>query len=53
MRIIDMHCDTLMKGYRTPEKKLYDDKDYSISIKLLKENHGLAQTLMESMITAK
>ena len=43
MRIIDMHCDTLMKGYRTPEKKLYDDKDYSISIKLLKENHGLAQ----------
>ncbi len=42
MRIIDMHCDTLMEEFHHPEKSFYDG-DTSINLKLLKENDALAQ----------
>ena len=42
MRIVDMHCDTLIEGWRKPEKSFYDG-DFSINLKLLKENHSLCQ----------
>ena len=42
MRIIDMHCDTLLEGWRNPERSLYDG-DTSINLKLLKENDSLVQ----------
>ena len=43
MRIVDMHCDTLMKGWNVPGKALYDAPDFSINLKLLKENQSLVQ----------
>lgn len=42
MKIVDMHCDTLIEGWRTPEKSFYDG-DRSINLKLLKENNSLVQ----------
>ena len=42
MRIVDMHCDTLIEGWRRPDKSFYDG-DFSINLKLLKENHSLCQ----------
>ena len=42
MRIIDMHCDTLIEGWRKPERSFYDG-DTSITLKLLKENGSLLQ----------
>lgn len=42
MRIIDMHCDTLIEGWRKPERSFYDG-DTSINLKLLKENGSLLQ----------
>ena len=36
MRIIDMHCDTLIEGWRKPERSFYDGET-SINLKLLKE----------------
>lgn len=42
MKIVDMHCDTLIEGWRHPEKSFYDG-DFSINLKLLKENHSLLQ----------
>ncbi len=42
MRIIDMHCDTLLEAWRRPELNFYDG-DLSINLKLLKENDCLAQ----------
>ena len=42
MRIVDLHCDTLIEGWRKPEKSFYDG-DFSINLKLLKENHSMLQ----------
>jgi membrane dipeptidase len=42
MRIVDMHCDTLIEGWRKPERSFFDG-DTSINIKLLKENGSLLQ----------
>ena len=42
MKIIDMHCDTLLAGWRKPERSFYDG-DTSINLKLLKENGSLLQ----------
>lgn len=42
MKIVDMHCDTLIEGWRHPEKSFYDG-DFSINLKLLKENYSLVQ----------
>lgn len=42
MRIIDMHCDTLIEGWRNPERSFYDGET-SINLKLLKENDSLLQ----------
>ena len=42
MRIIDMHCDTLIEGWRKPERSFYDGET-SINLKLLKENGSLVQ----------
>lgn len=42
MRIIDMHCDTLIEGWRKPERSFYDGET-SINLKLLKENGSLLQ----------
>ena len=42
MRIIDMHCDTLLAGWRKPERSFYDGYT-SINLKLLKENGSLLQ----------
>ena len=42
MRIIDMHCDTLIEGWRKPERSFYDGAT-SINLKLLKENGSLLQ----------
>lgn len=42
MRIIDMHCDTLIEGWRKPERSFYDGGT-SINLKLLKENGSLLQ----------
>ena len=42
MRLIDMHCDTLIEGWRKPERSFYDG-DTSINLKLLKENGSLLQ----------
>ena len=42
MRIIDMHCDTLIEGWRKPDRSFYDG-DTSINLKLLKENGSLLQ----------
>ena len=42
MRIADMHCDTLIEGWRHPERSFYDG-DASINLKLLKENGSLVQ----------
>lgn len=42
MRIIDMHCDTLLKGWRNRDMDLYDG-DMSVNIRLLKEHGSLAQ----------
>ncbi|MFQ9892176.1 MAG: hypothetical protein ACLRWH_03160 [Emergencia sp.] len=42
MRIIDMHCDTLIEGWSHPERSFYDGET-SINLKLLKENGSLAQ----------
>ena len=44
MRIIDMHCDTLIEGWRHPERSFVDG-DTSINLKLLKENDSLVQFL--------
>ena len=37
-----MHCDTLIEGWRKPERSFYDG-DTSINLKLLKENGSLLQ----------
>jgi len=42
MKIIDMHCDTLMKGFREPEISIAD-ADWSVNLKLLKEHGSMAQ----------
>lgn len=42
MKIIDLHCDTLIEGWRHPEKSIVDG-DFSINLKLLKENHSMVQ----------
>lgn len=42
MRIIDMHCDTLLAGWKKPERSFYDG-DTSINLKLLKENGSMLQ----------
>lgn len=42
MRIIDMHCDTLLKAWRNSKASLYDG-DLSVNIKLLKENQSMVQ----------
>ena len=42
MRIIDMHCDTLIEGWRAPERSLYDGS-FSVNLKLLKEHESLVQ----------
>ena len=42
MRIIDMHCDTLLAGWKKPERSFYDG-DKSINLKLLKENGSMLQ----------
>lgn len=42
MRIVDMHCDTLIEGWRKPEISFVDG-DRSINLKLLKEHDSLAQ----------
>ncbi|MDD7718372.1 MAG: membrane dipeptidase [Eubacteriaceae bacterium] len=42
MRIADMHCDTLIEGWRHPERSFYDG-DTSVNLKLLKENDSLVQ----------
>lgn len=42
MRIIDMHCDTLMELWRHPEKSWYDG-DTSINLRLMQEAGSLCQ----------
>ena len=42
MRIIDMQCDTLLAGWKKPERSFYDG-DTSINLKLLKENGSMLQ----------
>ena len=42
MGIIDMHCDTLLAGWKKPERSFYDG-DTSINLKLLKENGSMLQ----------
>ena len=42
MRIIDMHCDTLIEGWRHPERSFVDGET-SINLKLLKENDSMVQ----------
>lgn len=42
MKIIDMHCDTMMEIWRHPELSLYDGK-ISINLRRLKEHGSLAQ----------
>lgn len=42
MRIVDMHCDTLIEGWRHPELS-FADGDLSINLKLLKEHGCKAQ----------
>lgn len=42
MRIADMHCDTLIEGWRKPERSFYDG-DTSINLKLLSEHGSLVQ----------
>ncbi|MEE0691630.1 MAG: membrane dipeptidase [Lachnospiraceae bacterium] len=42
MRIIDMHCDTLIEGWRKPEISFVDG-DRSINLQLLKDHESLAQ----------
>lgn len=42
MKIIDMHCDTLIEGWRHPERSFYDGGT-SVNLKLLKENDAMAQ----------
>ena len=42
MRIVDMHCDTLIEGWRKPERSFYDGET-SINLKLLKEHDSLVQ----------
>ena len=42
MRIIDMHCDTLLEGYRNPEESFYDGAR-SVTLKMLEENHSMVQ----------
>ena len=42
MKIIDLHCDTLIEGWRHPERSIVDG-DFSINLNLLKENHSMVQ----------
>lgn len=42
MKIVDMHCDTLIEGWRKPENSFYDG-DRSINLKLLQENGSMLQ----------
>lgn len=42
MKIVDMHCDTLLEAWRKPELDFYN-ADLSINVELLKENDSLAQ----------
>ena len=42
MRIVDMHCDTLIEGWRKTERSFYDGET-SINLKLLKEHDSLVQ----------
>lgn len=42
MRIIDMHCDTLLEGWRKPGQSFYDG-DTAVNLKLLKENQSMVQ----------
>ena len=43
MRIVDMHCDTLIEGWRKPESSFYDGKGTYVNVKLLKEHESLVQ----------
>ncbi len=42
MKIADMHCDTLLKGWKNPDNSFYDG-DNSVNLKLLKENQSMIQ----------
>lgn len=42
MKIVDMHCDTLIEAWRHPEENFVTG-NRSINLKLLKENNSLAQ----------
>ncbi len=42
MRIIDLHCDTLIEGWRKQEESIVDGP-FSINLDLLKKNDSLAQ----------
>ena len=42
MKIVDMHCDTLLEGWRHQDKSLVDG-DFSINLRLLKEHDSLLQ----------
>lgn len=40
---IDMHCDTLMKAYFTNREDIYDNPDFDLDIKRMKENGVMSQ----------
>lgn len=42
MKIIDMHCDTLIEGWRKPEESFFNG-NRSINIELLKNHHSMVQ----------
>ena len=42
MRIIDLHCDTLIEGWRHQDRSIVNG-DFSINLDLLKDNHSLVQ----------
>ncbi len=42
MKIIDMHCDTLMESWKHPENSFYDGPTY-VNLKNMKETGSLAQ----------
>lgn len=42
MKIIDMHCDTLLEGWRHQDKR-FADGDFSVNLALLKAHGSLAQ----------
>lgn len=42
MKIIDMHCDTLIECWRDKDRSLFDGGGH-LNLKLMKENQGMAQ----------